>query len=201
MPVVFLFSAIVSGMAMVMLIYMVTSWVRWKPIDMACLNKLGEFLLYALIVDFSLELLDFIHRLYESEESIHILSQLITDRLFISLVVLQVLMGGLVPLVGLVAARFGRLPDEMRRMIYFLVGMLIQVGIFSMRWNVVVGGQMFSKSLRGLTVYKVHLFGLEGLFFSMGLLLLPVVILYVLMKLLPPWIDAHPGREIEAPSH
>jgi Ni/Fe-hydrogenase subunit HybB-like protein len=199
MPVVFLFSAIVSGMAMVMLIYMVTSWIRWKAIDMACLNKLGEFLLYALIVDFSLEFLDFIHRLYESEESIRILSQLITDRLFISLVILQVLMGGLVPMVGLVAARFGRLPDEMRRMIYFLVGILIQVGIFSMRWNVVVGGQMFSKSLRGLTVYKVHLFGLEGLFFSMGLLILPVIILYVLMKLLPPWIDAHPGRTVPAP--
>ena len=201
MPVVFLFSAIVSGMAMVMLIYMVTSWIRWKPIDMACLNKLGEFVLYALIVDFALEFLDFIHRLYESEESIHILSQLITDRLFISLVVLQVLIGGLVPLIGLVAARFGRLPDEMRRMIYFLVAILIQVGIFSMRWNVVVGGQMFSKSLRGLTVYKVHLFGLEGLFFTMALLLLPVVILYVLMKLLPPWIDGHPGREVPAPSH
>jgi hypothetical protein len=181
-------------MAMVMLIYMVTSWIRWKPIDMACLNKLGEFLLYALIVDFSLEFLDFIHRLYESEESIHILSQLITDRLFISLVILQVLMGGIVPMVGLVAARFGRLPDEMRRMIYLLVGLLIQVGIFSMRWNVVVGGQMFSKSLRGLTVYKVHLFGLEGLFFTMALLLLPVLILYVLMKLLPPWIDGHAVR-------
>jgi Ni/Fe-hydrogenase subunit HybB-like protein len=194
MPVVFLFSAIVSGMAMVMLIYMVTSWIRWKPIDMACLNKLGEFLLYALIVDFSLEFLDFIHRLYESEESIHILSQLITDRLFISLVILQVLIGGLVPLIGLVAARFGRLPDEMRRMIYLLVGLLIQVGIFSMRWNVVVGGQMFSKSLRGLTVYKVHLFGLEGLFFTLALLCLPVGILYVLMKLLPPWIDGHAVR-------
>ena len=201
MPVVFLFSAIVSGMAMVMLIYMVTSWIRWKPIDMACLNKLGEFVLYALIVDFALEFLDFIHRLYEAEESIHILSQLVTDRLFISLVVLQVLVGGLVPLIGLVAARFGRLPDEMRRLIYFLVAILIQVGIFSMRWNVVVGGQMFSKSLRGLTVYKVHLFGLEGLFFTMALLLLPVVILYVLMKLLPPWIDGHAGRELPAPSH
>jgi Ni/Fe-hydrogenase subunit HybB-like protein len=189
MPIVFLFSAIVSGMAMVMLIYMVTSWLRFKPIDMACLNKLGEFVLYALIVDFALEFLDFIHRLYESEESIHILSQLITDRLFISLVVLQVLIGGLVPLVGLIAARFGKLPDEMRRLIYFLVGVLIQIGIFSMRWNVVVGGQMFSKSLRGLTVYKVHLFGLEGLFFTIALLLLPVAILYFLVKLLPPWID------------
>lgn len=201
MPIVFLFSAIVSGMAMVMLIYMVTSWLRFKPIDMACLNKLGEFVLYALIVDFALEFLDFIHRLYESEESIHILSQLISDRLFISLVVLQVLIGGLVPLVGLIAARFGKLPDEMRRLVYFLVGVLIQIGIFSMRWNVVVGGQMFSKSLRGLTVYKVHLFGLEGLFFTIALLLLPVAILYVLVKLLPPWIDgAEHGRTVVSTS-
>jgi Ni/Fe-hydrogenase subunit HybB-like protein len=201
MPIVFLFSAIVSGMAMVMLIYMVTSWVRWKPIDMACLNKLGEFLLYALIVDFALEFLDFIHRLYESEESIQILSQLITDRLFISLIVLQVLVGGLLPMIGLLAARFGSLPDEMRRMVYFLVGLLIQIGIFSMRWNVVVGGQMFSKSLRGLTVYKVHLFGLEGLFVTFGLLLLPFVILFVLLKLLPPWIDGSAEGSLAAQPH
>ncbi len=152
-------------------------------------------------MDFALELLDFIHRLYESEESIHILSQLITDRLFISLIVLQVLMGGLVPMIGLIVARFGSLPDEMRRMLYFLVGILIQIGIFSMRWNVVVGGQMFSKSLRGLTIYKVHLFGLEGLFFTIGLLLLPLLILYVLMKLLPPWIDGHPEGALAAQPH
>lgn len=201
MPIVFLFSAMVSGMAVVMLIYMVSSWLRWKPIDMACLNKLGEFLLYALLVDFSLELLDFIHRLYEAEESIHILSQLITDRLFISLIVLQVLMGAIVPIFGLLVARFGSLPDEMRRMIYFLVGILIQVGIFSMRWNVVVGGQMFSKSLRGLTTYKVHLFGLEGLLFTIGLLLLPLLILFVLVKLLPPWIDGSTERSLAATPH
>ncbi len=200
MPIVFLFSAIVSGMAIVMLIYMLSCWIRWKPVDMSCLNKLGEFLLYALIVDFALEFLDFIHRLYESEESIHILSQLISDRLFISLVILQVLVGGLIPMIGLIVARFGSLPDEMRRMLYFLVGILIQVGIFSMRWNVVVGGQMFSKSLRGLTTYKVHLFGLEGLFFTLGLLLLPILILYGLIKLLPPWIDGHPGRPVAAES-
>ncbi|OFZ15626.1 MAG: polysulfide reductase, partial [Bdellovibrionales bacterium GWA2_49_15] len=83
MPIVFLFSAIVSGMAIVMLIYMVTCWIRLKPIEMPCVNKLSEFLIYAMILDFTLEFLDFIHRLYESEESIHILSQLITDRLFL----------------------------------------------------------------------------------------------------------------------
>lgn len=187
MPIVFLFSAIVSGIALMLLVYMITAFVRWKSLDMKCVNKLGELLLYAIIVDFSLELLDFIHRLYESEESIHILSRMISSRLFISLIISQIILGTLVPIVSLIAARFGRAPDEMKRILYFAAGVLVQVGIFSTRWNVVIGGQLFSKSLRGLTVYKVDVFGLEGLLVSMALLILPLIILYVLTKILPPW--------------
>lgn len=196
-PVVFLFSAMVSGIALMALIYMFTTRVRGKEIDMACLDKLTYFLFYALIIDFSLEMLDFIHRLYTSEESIHILGQMISSKLFISLIVLQVSMGTLVPLLAL--ALFTPLmergsvihvPDQARRLIYVGVCLLIEVGIFSTRWNVVVGGQLFSKSLRGLTVYKMQLYGLEGLLTSVGLLLLPFIILFVLIKVLPPWPEA-----------
>jgi predicted membrane protein len=187
MPIVFLFSAIVSGIALVLLIYYVATMLRRKALDMNCLNQLAAFLLYALIIDFSLELLDFIHRLYESEESIEILRQLIFSRLFISLTIVQILLGTVGPIVLLAFARFSRLPDELKRVAYFVAASLVQVGIFSTRWNVVIGGQLFSKSLRGLTVYKLELGGLEGLFTGLGLLILPFVILYVLIKLLPPW--------------
>ncbi len=190
MPIVFLFSAIVSGLALILVIYMVTTMFRWKQMDMSCLNKLAEFLIYAMIVDFSLELLDFIQRLYESEESINILSQMISSRLFISLIISQIILGGVIPMVGLVWARFGRVPDEMRRIAYFIAAILVQIGIFSTRWNVVIGGQLFSKSLRGLTVYKVELMGLEGLLMTGLLLIAPLGILFVLSKLLPPWPDA-----------
>jgi len=71
--------------------------------------------------------------------------------------------------------------------VYFIVAVLVQIGIFSIRWNVVIGGQLFSKSLRGLTVYKVELLGIEGLAMTLGLLFLPLLILWVLVKLLPPW--------------
>ncbi|MCK5619671.1 MAG: polysulfide reductase NrfD, partial [Candidatus Krumholzibacteria bacterium] len=98
MPIVFLFSAIVSGVAMVLLIYMIVTPLRGKAIDMLCLNKLASFLFYVMIVDFSLEALDFIHRVYESEESIKIISELVTSRLFVSLVVIQLLLGMIVPL-------------------------------------------------------------------------------------------------------
>lgn len=192
MPIVFLFSAIVSGIALMILVYMIATMFRWKPMNMSCLNKLAEFLIYAMIVDFSLEALDFIQRLYESEESIEILSQMIESRLFMSLIITQILLGSLVPLVGLVTARFGRLPDEMRRMIYFLAAILVQIGIFSTRWNVVIGGQLFSKSLRGLTIYKLDVFGLEGVLMAGALLIAPVIILYVMVKMLPPWQDTPP---------
>ncbi|MBT3344200.1 MAG: polysulfide reductase NrfD [Gemmatimonadetes bacterium] len=198
-PIVFLFSAIVSGIALMMLIYMVTCMVRWKPVDMRCLDKLGSFLFYALIIDFSLEMLDFIHRLYEAEESIHILSEMISGKLFVSLIVLQLSLGTVVPLVSL--ALFSPvlqkkalvpIPDELRRMMYWGVAILIQLGIFSTRWNVVVGGQLFSKSLRGLTAYKMELLGIEGGLMTGFLLLLPFAILAFLIWLLPPW----PEREM-----
>jgi predicted membrane protein len=190
MPIVFLFSAIVSGIALVLLLYYVATLLRRKSPDMACLDSLASFLFYALIVDFSLELLDFIHRLYESEESVKILAEMIFTKLVISLTIVQILLGTIVPLVVLAVARFSRLPAELKRTGYFIAALLIQVGIFSTRWNVVVGGQLFSKSLRGLTVYKMELGGLEGLFTSIGLLILPFAILYVLVKILPPWEEA-----------
>ena len=101
MPIVFLFSAIVSGIALVLLLYYVTTMFRKKALDMACLDKLASFLLYALLIDVTLETLDFVHRLYESEESIEILSELIFGRLFISLTIVQLLLGTLGPLVRL----------------------------------------------------------------------------------------------------
>ena len=194
-PIVFLFSAIVSGISLVLLLYYVTTQLRGKQLDMKCLNALASFLLYALIIDFSLESLDVIHRLYESEESIEILRELIASKLFISLTIVQILLGTIGPMALLAVGRFAQLPNELRRMAYFIAAVFVQVGIFSTRWNVVIGGQLFSKSLRGLTVYKLELGGQEGLLIALGLLILPFLILYVLLKLLPPWDDARSESE------
>ncbi|MBI4486229.1 MAG: polysulfide reductase NrfD, partial [Acidobacteria bacterium] len=196
-PIVFLFSAIVSGIAAVLVLYVLTSLVRARDVDMTCLDKLASFLLYALIIDFSLEVLDFIHRFYEAEESIAILSQLVTSRLFISLIVLQVVLGTVVPMLtlGLITPAFAskslvRSTGELRRMMYFGAALLIQIGIFCTRWNVVIGGQLFSKSLRGLTVFKLEVLGPEGFFAAAGMLMLPLVVLFILTRILPPWPDA-----------
>ncbi len=205
MPVVFLFSAIVSGIAIVLIIYLVATLFRSKRVNMGCADKLASFLFYAIVVDFSLEMLDFIHRLYEAEESIEILSQLIEGRLFVSLVVLQIVLGTLVPLISLGVVSpalsnrgIAKVPAEVRRLIYLGCAILVQVGIFSIRWNVVIGGQLFSKSLRGLTVYKAELLGLEGLLMAGALIVLPFLVLGVLVKILPPWPDTELPASPEA---
>ena len=187
MPIVFLFSAIVSGIALVILLYMIIIPFRGEKLDMNCLDKMASFLFYAVIVYFSLELLDFIHRLYESEESIKILSELVINKLFVSLIIIQVLLGMILPLGIMVLIKLFKFDQELRKLLYFVSVILIQLGIFSTRWNVVIGGQMFSKSFRGLTTYKMELMGIEGLLSALAILILPLLILALLLKIFPPW--------------
>jgi Ni/Fe-hydrogenase subunit HybB-like protein len=185
MPIVFLMSAIVSGIAMVVFLYMILTALRKEPTDMKCLDTITSYLFYAVIVDFSLEALDFIHRLYQSEESVGILGQLISNKLFVSLFVVQVLVGMILPLGMLIAAKARHLTEGGRRFVYLAAVILIQLGIFSTRWNVVIGGQLFSKSFRGLMTYKMQVLGIEGLITALALLIAPFIILVVLLRVLP----------------
>jgi predicted membrane protein len=165
---------------------------------MRCLDKIGQFLLVAIIVDFALEALDYIHRIYQSEESIGILTQLVSSRLFTSMVIVQLLLGMLLPLLIIAFVRIARVNEDLRRLLYFTSSLLILVGIFSMRWNVVIGGQLFSKSFRGLMAYKMELTGIESLMTALMLLALPFIILTVLYRLLPPrWMESHSPTGID----
>ncbi len=195
MPIVFLFSAIVSGIAAVMLVYMVTAWWRERRFDMACLDTVARYLFYAFVIDFSLEMLDLIHRIYEADESFRALDFMVHTRLWVSQVIVQILMGTLLPIFLLGSTQLLRMGETARQRIYGTAGVLTLIGIFAMRWNVVIGGQLFSKSFLGYTVYKMAWATREGLLPAVALLLLPFVILAVLIKLLPPWQSRRHGAD------
>jgi Ni/Fe-hydrogenase subunit HybB-like protein len=186
MPIVFLFSAIVSGVALVMLMYQVMVWYRRVAIDMICLDTIARYLLYAFLIDFSLELLDLAHRIYEADESFKTLDFMVHTRLFMSQIVVQIVLGTLVPIALLASARLSA-NARVRRIAYAAASVLTLVGIFAMRWNVVIGGQLFSKSFLGYTTYKLEFATREGLGVSLVLLILPFVLLAGLVRLLPPW--------------
>ncbi|HAH23102.1 MAG TPA: polysulfide reductase [Prolixibacteraceae bacterium] len=187
MPVIFLFSAMVSGIALVLFIYMVVTWFRRQKIDMAALDSIAKFLFYILILDFTLEGLDQIHRIYEAEESFEILSLLVHGPLFLTLFIFQILLGTLIPLISLGILQLYKPKELTRRIIYFSCSLLVLFGIFFMRWNVVIGGQLFSKSFYGFTDYKLRLAGSEGLLWALVWVILPFLILGFLLWLLPPW--------------
>ncbi|HXV76169.1 MAG TPA: NrfD/PsrC family molybdoenzyme membrane anchor subunit [Candidatus Polarisedimenticolaceae bacterium] len=186
MPIVFLFSAIVSGIAAVLLVYMVYTAMKGIPLEMRCLDKIGSYLFYAFVVDFSLELLDLIHRIYEADESFHSLDFMVHTRLYNSHVILQIIIGTLLPIGMLAVTQVVRLSEAARKTFYAVSAVLALVGILAMRWNVVIGGQLFSKSFLGYTTYKMGFATREGLLPAILVMVLPLVILWVLVKLLPP---------------
>jgi Ni/Fe-hydrogenase subunit HybB-like protein len=187
MPIVFLFSAIVSGIALVLLMYMAVSWFKGTRMDMPCVDTIAKYLLYAFIIDFTLEMLDLIHRMYEADESLEIQGFMVSSRLWVSQVIVQIILGTLIPIGLLALTQLVSLSVRARRGIYAIAGTLTLIGIFAMRWNVVIGGQLFSKSFLGLTTYKMAFATREGLLPAILLLLLPFGILWVLVRLLPPW--------------
>ena len=198
MPVVFIFSAMVSGIAGVMLLYMAITKLRRQTIDMKCVDTIAQYLLYIFIVDFSLEMLDLIHRIYEADESFRSLDFMVHTRLWFSQVVLQICLGTLVPIVMIGLVQVTKIAAAARKRIYAISGSLALVGIFAMRWNVVIGGQLFSKSFLGYTTYKMELATREGLLVAITLTFLPLAILAVLMKIFPPWPEQREVREPEA---
>jgi len=189
MPIVFLFSAVVSGIAAVMLLYMAIAWLRGAAVDMRCLDTIARYLFYAFIVDFALETLDLVHRIYEADESFHTLDFMVQTRLYVPHILVQIVLGTLAPLALLALTQVARLGERARRTTYATAGALTLVGIFAMRWNVVIGGQLFSKSFLGYTTYKMEFATREGLLPAILLMLLPFAILGLLVKLLPPWTD------------
>jgi Ni/Fe-hydrogenase subunit HybB-like protein len=184
MPIIFILSAVASGMALCVFAYLFLCWARRVTADMRCLDLMASFLFYAVLLDASIEGLDWLHRLYSAEEGIDVLRSLAASKLFYTLLIGQALMGTLVPLLMLGSLQLVRkwVSDLNRRRLYFSSSTLILLGVLAMRWNVVIGGQLFSKSLRGFMSYKMEFAGHEGWWLSLALLALPFFILTVLIK-------------------
>jgi Ni/Fe-hydrogenase subunit HybB-like protein len=194
MPIVFLFSAIVSGIAAVLLLYIVVCFLKGIPRSVPCLDTMARYLFYAFLIDFSLEMLDLIHRNYEADESLKTLSFMVHTRLYGSQILLQIVIGTLVPIGLLAMVQLVSMSTRAREGLYVIASSMTLCGIFAMRWNVVIGGQLFSKSFLGYTTYKMGFATREGLLPALLLMALPFFILWLLVTLLPPM-----KRETAAP--
>jgi predicted membrane protein len=123
---------------------------------------------------------------------------MVHSKLYFSHIVVQIVLGTVVPIGLLALTQVVRLTETQRKRTYVAAGYLTLIGIFAMRWNVVIGGQLFSKSFLGYTTYKMGFVAREGLLIAIILTMLPFGILWVLVKLLPPWPDQNSVPIFEA---
>jgi Ni/Fe-hydrogenase subunit HybB-like protein len=187
MPVIFLMSAIVSGIAVLIVSYAIIMKLKGKTVDSNCMQSLCGYLWGFFIVDVTLELLELISMGYEGEESWSAISQLIGGRLQFSYVVLQLIVCSTIPMVMLGIVSLWKLKESTRNMLGIISSVLLLIQVLAMRWNVVIGGQLFSKSLRGFTSYMPGFFGGEGLLVALILFAMPFVTMYIINLLLPYW--------------
>jgi Ni/Fe-hydrogenase subunit HybB-like protein len=187
MPVIFLISAIVSGIGGLIVLYLLASWWRKVPADQDCVRALAKYLWMFLVGAVTLELLEVVHMAYESSGEWHVISTLLQTRLAVTYGVIQLAIGSLIPLALLPLAFWSKLGRRSLFAVSSLSSVLVLIQVFAMRWNVVVGGQLFSKSFRGFTTYQIEWLGREGLLAAIIVLTLPVIALGIASRLLPLW--------------
>jgi len=194
MPVIFLASAVASGIAVLVLIYLFLCRRDGIAPDDACMTTLSRMLWGALLVATALESLDMLHVAYEREEEWYLIRELLSTKLRFSYVFLQVLVGSLLPLAMLLVPAFTRLgSDRFRHSGAGVAAVLVLLQVLAMRWNVVVGGQLFSKSFRGFVDYPVTWLGREGIIMALLVAALPLVLLAGALRLLPVWPPEEAG--------
>ena len=188
MPVIFLTSAIVSGIAVLTLLYLfLCRRSRMEP-EEECLRSLSRLLWMFLILAVTFEFGELLHVAYEREEEWHVIRELLATKLRFSYLTLQVIVGSLLPLLILPIPAFTRVtPARFRHVCTGVAAVLVLVQVAAMRWNVVVGGQLFSKSFRGFVEYPVAWLGREGLLAAAVVLAMPMLLLWGAMKILPVW--------------
>ncbi|MBI4238353.1 MAG: polysulfide reductase NrfD [Deltaproteobacteria bacterium] len=187
MPVIFLFSAIVSGIALLIVLYQIIMKMRRTPIDQACISRLAQLLWMFMIVAVSIELLEIITLAYEKSDAWEVIGPLLTHQLSFSFITVQMVLGALIPFILLMVTVLMNqyLHEKVRNTLTFVASLLLLVQVFSMRWNVVIGGQIFSKSFRGFRDYHPYFLEKEGVLAALVIFALPFLLLYVLNRILP----------------
>jgi Ni/Fe-hydrogenase subunit HybB-like protein len=188
MPIIFIFSAVVSGIAALIVMYQVAMKLKGYVIDRACIDTMCGWLWMFLIITASLELLELVTLSYEKAEEWEIIRELLGGPLSFSFLGLQMIVGVLVPfiLLAIIVLMKKNMGDQVTNTLSFTAAVLLLIQVFAMRWNVVIGGQMISKSLAGLReTYQPGVFGKEGILAAVGIMITPFIIIFIAEWLLP----------------
>jgi Ni/Fe-hydrogenase subunit HybB-like protein len=215
MPVIFIFSAVVSGIALCIVSYYFFMEIRKRAAkggwnfflpetighDRSASNyeelnsmqdyevkMTSKYLLIFMTLAVTLEVLDMIFRGYTAVKSWDALRQVIYVHDFTQIFIMQGLLGNVVPFILLLLPRL-----TVRRAV--IASMLVLLGVFMMRWNVVIGGQAFSLTFSGFMHYHLPIIPnsietfKEGLMGALLVVISPFVIFYFLNMIFPAFME------------
>ncbi len=190
MPPIFLFSAIISGTALLIVLYVLSCWLRRKPVDLSCLKAMAYSLWGFLMFTLLLEGVELASLVYRGREGIDMIMNYISGPAFLPFIVLQLGIGATVPIVILSFVFWRGTTGRALATAILVSAALVMLEVLMMRWNVVIGGQEISKTGKGLLTYALEIFSKEGIVGASCVLAAPFILLLFVVRLFPPWEDA-----------
>ncbi|MHC4216565.1 MAG: NrfD/PsrC family molybdoenzyme membrane anchor subunit [Planctomycetota bacterium] len=130
MPVLFANGAIISGIALVILF-------STNSRNRELCSKLGKLIAWMLIFEICLVLLEVLMLFNGGTESIAVARSLVTGQIGFLFIGVEIVIGAIVPVVILLRAK----PSALLQIV---ASLLILIGIFTMRFVIVVGGQLIT---------------------------------------------------------
>jgi len=215
MPVIFICSAIVSGIALCIVSYYIFMEMRkwaakrgknWllpdalaqggtaipveqlRSIQEHEVKMTSKYLLIFMTLAITLEVLDMIFRGYTAVKSWDALRMVIYEHDFMKIFIYQYAIGNFLPFMMLL------LPGLTTRRAV-VASILVLFGVFMMRWNVVIGGQAFSLTFAGFMEYHLPIIPhdietfKEGLGGALSVIVTPFIIFYFLNMIFPAFMS------------
>jgi Ni/Fe-hydrogenase subunit HybB-like protein len=190
MPVVFLFSAIISGVALLIVLYVTSCRLRRIPVDLPCLKGMAYTLWGFAMLTIVLEGLEFANIVYKAREGIEMILEYVTGPLVIPFFVVQFAIGAVTPILVLSYLIWRGTTGKALIAGVTFSAVLVLISVIMMRWNVVIGGQEIAKTGKGLLSYHMLIFHREGFIVAAALVAAPLGLLAMMVRLLPPWAES-----------
>lgn len=184
-PVIFILSAIVSGMALLLPMYSFIKWRRREPYDFKLIKVFMAYLWGIFMLAFALEMLEVATVIYERGWHWTQVGPLLKGPLFGSYVIGQVLILSVGPLILLGFMVLSNVQGKALLYLANLGSLLLLLQVLFMRFNVVIGGQLISKSERGFVTFDWELFGREGVLASLIVFSAPFIAFFIVSRFIP----------------
>jgi Ni/Fe-hydrogenase subunit HybB-like protein len=187
MPAIFLFSAIISGTALVIALYVLSCKLRKAPVDLPCLKVMAYALWGFMMFTLLLEGVEFASLVYRGREGMQMIMEFVTGRLIVPFFILQFGVGSVLPLAVITFLIWRGSNGRALVTGVTMSALLVLLAVLMMRWNVVIGGQEIAKTGKGLLTYQPLILGRESLLSAASVLVAPFILLLVMIRLFPPW--------------